>query len=208
MSTPQSLVQRKAALRAEALDRRARIPASYAEQAAETVARRLVDELAIPSGTVVAGYWPLSGELDPRPGLDRLRARGHPLALPRLDGRDQPLVFLAWDAGDVLVQGTFKLLEPHPARPVRVPEVVLAPLLAFDRRGGRLGYGKGYYDRTLGHLRSHSLRPLAIGIAFAAQEVAEVPTGPRDQTLDAVATERRVHRCSELAMAVLETGQA
>jgi 5-formyltetrahydrofolate cyclo-ligase len=194
LSSPPSLVQRKAALRAEALDRRARIPASYAEQAAEAVAMRLIDELAIPSGTVVAGYWPLSGELDPRPGLDRLRARGHPLALPRLDGRDQPLVFLAWDAGDVLVQGTFKLLEPDPARPVRMPEVVLAPLLAFDRRGGRLGYGKGYYDRTLGHLRSRSPRPLAIGIAFADQEVGEVPMGPADVPLDGVITETALHR--------------
>jgi 5-formyltetrahydrofolate cyclo-ligase len=193
LSSPQSLVQRKAALRAQALDRRARISASYAEQAAEAVARRLIDELAMPRGTVVAGYWPLSGELDPRPGLDRLRARGHPLALPRLDGHDQPLVFLAWDADDVLVQGTFKLLEPDPARPVRVPEVVLAPLLAFDRRGGRLGYGKGYYDRTLGHLRSRSLRPLAIGIAFADQEVEEVPTGPADAPLDGVITERALH---------------
>jgi 5-formyltetrahydrofolate cyclo-ligase len=193
LSSPQSLVQRKAALRAEALDRRAGIPASYAEQAAEAVAMRLIDELAIPSGTVVAGYWPLSGELDPRPGLDRLRARGHPLALPRLDGRDQPLVFLAWDAGDVLVQGTFKLLEPDPARPVRVPEVVLAPLLAFDRRGGRLGYGKGYYDRTLSHLQSRSLRPLVIGIAFADQEIEDVPTGPADVLLDGVITETALH---------------
>jgi 5-formyltetrahydrofolate cyclo-ligase len=141
----------------------------------------------------VAGYWPLSGELDPRPGMGRLRARGHPLALPRLDGRDQPLVFLAWDAGDVLVQGTFKLLEPDPARPVRVPEVVLAPLLAFDRRGGRLGYGKGYYDRTLSHLQSRSLRPLVIGIAFADQEIEDVPTGPADVLLDGVITETALH---------------
>ena len=93
--------------------------------------------------------------------------------------------------------GTFELLEPDPSRPPRVPDVVLAPLLAFDRQGGRLGYGMGYYDRTLDHLRSRGRRPLAIGIAFAAQEVDEVPTGPADVPLDGVITERALHRFSE-----------
>jgi len=194
LTDPTDLVRRKASLRAAALERRAGIPASYGRHVADTVAARLVDELQIPRGATVAGYWPLAGELDPRPGMDRLRDRGHALALPRLDGRHQPLVFLAWDEGDVLVQGTFELLEPHPSRPPRLPDVVLAPLLAFDRRGGRLGYGMGYYDRTLGHLRSQGLRPLAIGIAFAAQEVEEVPTGPADVPLDGVITERALHR--------------
>jgi 5-formyltetrahydrofolate cyclo-ligase len=189
-----NLVRRKASLRAEALERRAGIPASYGRQAADTVAARLADELQIPGGATVAGYWPLAGELDPRPGMDLLRARGHALALPRLDGRGQPLLFLAWDEGDVLVQGTFELLEPHPSRPPRVPDVVLAPLLAFDRQGGRLGYGMGYYDRTLSDLRAQGRRPLAIGIAFAAQEVDEVPTGPADVPLDGVITERALHR--------------
>jgi 5-formyltetrahydrofolate cyclo-ligase len=197
LTSPPNLVRRKASLRAAALERRAGIPASYAERAADAVAARLADELQMPPGATVAGYWPLAGELDPRPGLDLLRARGHALALPRLDGRDQPLLFLAWDQGDVLVQGTFKLLEPHPSRPARLPDVVLAPLLAFDRRGGRLGYGKGYYDRTLGHLRSQGRRPLAIGIAFAAQEIEEVPTGPADIPLDGVITETALHRFFE-----------
>ena len=191
------LVRRKASLRTAALERRAGIPASYGRQAADEVAARLVDELQIPRGATVAGYWPLADELDPRPGMDLLRARGHALALPRLDGRHQPLLFLAWDQGDVLVPGTFELLEPDPSRPPRVPDVVLAPLLAFDRQGGRLGYGMGYYDRTLDHLRSRGRRPLAIGIAFAAQEVDEVPTGPADVPLDGVITERALHRFSE-----------
>jgi 5-formyltetrahydrofolate cyclo-ligase len=194
LTSPTNLLRRKASLRAEALERRAGIPASYAERAADRVAARLADELEIAQGAIVAGYWPLAGELDPRPAMELLRARGHAMALPRLNGRDQPLWFLAWDQGDVLVQGTFKLLEPHPSRPARVPDVVLAPLLAFDRRGGRLGYGKGYYDRTLGHLRSQGRRPLAIGIAFAAQEVEEVPTGPADVLLDGVITETALHR--------------
>jgi 5-formyltetrahydrofolate cyclo-ligase len=198
LTDPTDLVRRKASLRAAALEHRAGIPSSYGRHAADTVAARLLDELQIPGGATVAGYWPLAGELDPRPGMDRLRARGHALALPRLNGRQQPLLFLAWDQGDVLVQGRFELLEPHPSRPPRLPDVVLAPLLAFDRRGGRLGYGMGYYDRTLDHLRSQGRRPLAIGIAFAAQEVDDVPTGPADVPLDGVITERALHRFAEL----------
>jgi 5-formyltetrahydrofolate cyclo-ligase len=197
LTSPTDLVRRKASLRAQALERRAGIPESYGRKAADAVAARLVDELQIPRGATIAGYWPLAGEIDPRPGMDRLRARGHAMALPRLDGRDQPLLFLAWDEGDVLVQGTFKLLEPHPSRPVRLPDVVLAPLLAFDQRGGRLGYGAGYYDRTLGHLQAQGRRPLAIGIAFAAQEVEKVPTGPADVLLDGVITEAALHRFFE-----------
>lgn len=194
MTDPTDLVRRKASLRAEALERRADIPASYGRQAAQAVAARIIDELEIAPGATVASYWPLAGELDPRPAMDGLRARGHALALPRLNGRHQPLLFLAWDESDILVQGTFGLLEPHPSRPPRVPDVVLAPLLAFDRRGGRLGYGMGYYDRTLGELRAQGRRPLAIGVAFAAQEVEEVPTGPADVALDGVVTERALLR--------------
>lgn len=197
MTSPPNLVRRKASLRAAAIGRRAGIPAAYAWQAAEAVAARVADELQIPHGATVAGYWPLAGELDPRPGLHRLHDRGHALALPRLDGRREPLQFLAWQPGDELVRGIFDLFEPDPSRPLRVPDVVLAPLLAFDRRGGRLGYGMGYYDRTLAHLRAQGRRPLAIGVAFAAQEVEEVPMGPADIALDGVITEQALHRCAE-----------
>jgi 5-formyltetrahydrofolate cyclo-ligase len=197
LTNPQDLVRHKASLRAQARERRAQIPASYARAAADRVAARLEDELPLAPGTTVAGYWPLAGELDPRPALDRLRARGHAQALPRLDGHDQPLLFLAWDDGDELGPGTFDLLEPHPSRPVRLPGIVLVPLLAFDRRGGRLGYGKGYYDRTLGYLREQALSPFAVGIGFAAQEVDRVPTGPLDVPLDGVITETGAFRFAQ-----------
>jgi 5-formyltetrahydrofolate cyclo-ligase len=197
LTSSQNLVRRKASLRALALERRAGIPTARRDEAAQAVAALVADELQIASDAIVAGYWPLAGELDPRPGMERLRARGHLLALPRLDGSEQPLLFLAWDADVVLVRGAFKLLEPHPVRPARVPDVVLAPLLAFDRRGGRLGYGKGFYDRTLRQLATQGRRPLVIGLAFADQEVEEVPTGPDDVPLDGAITERALHRFAE-----------
>jgi 5-formyltetrahydrofolate cyclo-ligase len=140
--------------------------------------------------------------------MDRLAGLGHPLALPRVQGWGRPLAFHAWRPGDPLLAGPFQVMEPRLDAPLVSPRILLVPLLAFDRTGRRLGYGAGYYDMVLRDLRARSPAPLAIGVAFAAHEVDEVPTGPRDQTLDAVVTEQRVHRCSELATAVLETEQA
>ena len=212
MSTLEHLVQRKAALRAEQRRRRQAV-AAQSGSAGEAVAERLIESFPLPSAAVVSGYWPLEDELDPRPCMTRLAAQGHPLALPRVQGRGRPLAFHAWHPGDLLLAGPFGVMEPDPDAPAVRPRVLLVPLLAFDRQGRRLGYGAGYYDLALRELRALGPLPLAIGVAFAAQEVDEVPTGPRDQPLDAVVTERAVHRCSGpagagSAAAALETGRA
>ena len=141
-----------------------------------------------PAGAVVSGFWPLEGELDIRPLLHALFERGHVIVLPVTPKRGQPLTFRVWRPGDVMERerfGTFR-----PTGPEAVPDFLLVPLLAFDRMGGRLGYGAGYYDRTLAHLPP----TFALGCAFAAQEVPSVPMGPFDARLDAVATERGVTR--------------
>ncbi len=127
----------------------------------------------------------------------RLRAGGHALALPRMQGREEPLAFHAWQPGDPLICGRFRVMEPAPDRPAVLPGVILVPLVAFDRSGRRLGHGKGYYDRTIAFLRQQNDRLLAIGLAFACQEAAEVPAGPADQHLDAVVTEQDVFVCSD-----------
>jgi 5-formyltetrahydrofolate cyclo-ligase len=195
-------------MRAEQRRRRGALAARLGAAAAEAVAATIVREFRLPPGGIVSGYWPLADELDPRPALDRLAGLGHPLALPRVQGRGRPLAFHIWQPGDRLRAGPFQVMEPCPDAPVVDPRVLLVPLLAFDRTGRRLGYGAGYYDMVLRELRAHSPAPFAIGVAFAAQEIAEVPTGPRDQVLDAVVTERHVHRCSMLARTELGTRQA
>jgi 5-formyltetrahydrofolate cyclo-ligase len=205
LSTPEHLVQRKAALRAEQRRQR-RALAINRDAAAEAVADRLIAAFPFAPAGVVSGYWPLADELDPRPAMTRLAALGHPLALPRVQGRGRPLAFHAWRPGELLLAGPFEVMEPAPDAPLATPRVLLVPLLAFDRQGRRLGYGAGYYDLVLRELRELSPRPLAIGVAFAAQEVEEVPTGPRDQPLDAVVTERAVHRCDP-AVAGFGTGR-
>jgi 5-formyltetrahydrofolate cyclo-ligase len=208
LSISESLVRRKAALRAEQRRRRSAVAAHMGATAAEAVARQVVSEFRLPPAAMISGYWPLADEFDPRPAMDWLAGLGHPLALPRVQGRGRPLVFHAWRPGDRLVAGPFQVMEPSPDAPVVQPRILLVPLLAFDGMGRRLGYGAGYYDMALRDLRARNPAPFAIGVAFAGQEVDEVPTGPRDQTLDAVVTERQVHRCTALAAAALETGQA
>ena len=193
LSHPEDLVRRKAELRAVLLTRRRAAPGPAAGLA---VADRLLDEIGVPQAAVVSGYWPLAGELDPRPCLHRLAARGQRLGLPRMQGQGQPLAFHAWRWDDPLTLGRFGVMQPDPAQPLVTPDVLLVPLLGFDRQGRRLGYGKGYYDRTLRALRGGGAAPLAIGLAFALQEVGEVPVGPADQRLDAVVTERASHRWS------------
>lgn len=143
-----------------------------------------------PPGAPIAGFWPMGPELDVRPLLHALHERGHTLALPRTPPRGQALRFHAWAPGDALEPGPMGTSQPAAARPEVTPGFILVPLLAFDRRGGRLGYGGGYYDRTL------PVFPAAfrLGIAFAAQEVDEVPMDPHDIPLHAIATEAGVIR--------------
>jgi 5-formyltetrahydrofolate cyclo-ligase len=139
-------------------------------------------------GAIVAGFLPIRDEIDILPALHALSERGHPIVLPETPRRGLPLLFRLWRAGDTLVEGRFGT--SHPVGAEAVPDVLLVPLLAFDRRGHRLGYGAGYYDRTLAKLPA----ALAIGCAYAAQELDEVPAGPYDAPLHAVATERGVIR--------------
>lgn len=161
--------------------------------AAAAVRDRLLDLLdrgllALAPGAPVAGYWAKGDELDPLPLLESLAGRGHPVGLPVVVAPGAPLVFRRWRPGEALVPAAFGLREPAADSPEVTPELVLAPLLAFDRRGFRLGYGGGFYDRTLARLSA--ARPvLAIGLAYAGQEMDRVPAGDSDWRLDAVVTE-------------------
>jgi 5-formyltetrahydrofolate cyclo-ligase len=194
LAHPEDLARRKAELRALLLSRRRAAPDPAA--AARAVADRLLRDVTLPDAAVVSGYWRLGSELDPRPCLRRLAARGHRLALPRMQGERRPLAFHRWQEDDHLIAGGFGVMQPDPMAPLVAPEVLLVPLLAFDRRGGRLGYGKGYYDRTLRALREEGAGRLAIGLAFALQEVAEVPLAASDEPLDVVVTELALHCCA------------
>jgi 5-formyltetrahydrofolate cyclo-ligase len=144
--------------------------------------------LQVTPGTVVAGYWPLADELDPRPLMLALHGRSARLVLPVIEARGRPLRFRLWEPGAPLRVGRFGIAEPGEDAPELDPAIVLVPLLAFDRRGSRLGYGAGFYDRTLAGLRARG-PVLAVGVAFAAQEVPFLPCDALDQPLDRIVTE-------------------
>jgi len=180
----------KAKLRQDMLARREALPATARVAAAETIAARGLP-VAVPAGAIVSGYSPLKSEISPVPLMRRLADAGARLALPVVQGRGKPLVMRAWAFGEALGKGQWGIREPKPEAPEAFPDILIVPLAAFDRSGYRLGYGAGYYDMTIARLRS--MKPvIAIGIAFAAQEVPELPKTPRDEKLDFMLTEREV----------------
>jgi 5-formyltetrahydrofolate cyclo-ligase len=180
----------KKAARAHAVAVRAEANRRLGDGAAEALAVS-ADALGVAAGTVVAGYWPMGDEIDPRPLMLELAKRGCRLALPVVTARGQALEFRTWAPGDELEPGPFGTVHPLASAPHAVPTVLLVPLLAFDRLGFRLGYGGGFYDRTLVSLRAAS-HLTAIGVAYAAQEVPSVPRDKHDQRLDRVVTEAGV----------------
>ena len=173
----------KAAARAEAFARRKALFTAGQGQAAEILA----DFLAAQAGKVLAGYMPMRTEIDPLPAMAAHRGT---VGVPVILGAATPLKFREWSPGAKMVEGAFKALIPEEGGWVE-PQVLIVPLLAWDARGYRLGYGGGFYDRTLEGLRSRR-KVLAVGFAFAGQEVAEVPIDRFDQRLDAMVTEKGV----------------
>ena len=146
--------------------------------------------LDLPDGAVVAGYWPIRDEADPRALMRALAARGHPLALPRIAAKDAALAFHLWRESDTLYDNHHRIAEPAAAAPAATPQILLVPLLAFDAHGHRLGYGGGFYDRTLDALKN----VFAVGVAYAGQEVPALPREAHDRPLDAVITENGLRR--------------
>lgn len=180
------LAQIKARARTAALSRRkAAFEAAGPGQAGQ--ADVLSEVLAGHRGVPLAGYAAMRTEIDPRPALELAAGHG-PVALPVIMGPGQPLKFREWQPGCQMTAGEFGAMIPSEGRWIE-PRILVVPLVAFDRNGGRLGYGGGYYDRTLARLRAAG-PVLAIGFAFAAQEADELPLEPTDQPLDLVVTEQ------------------
>ena len=192
--SPGTIAAEKAALRKLMRARRAALGLEARAAASLAACRRLVAWIAsagLAPGSAISGYWPIRDELDPRPAMQALAERGYRLALPVSLAQGEPLGFLAWAPGDPLAPDIMRIEAPLASADALTPALLLVPMLAFDRARRRLGYGAGFYDRTLTALRRAGA-PLAVGLAFSAQEVERVPAGPDDAALDAVATEDEV----------------
>jgi 5-formyltetrahydrofolate cyclo-ligase len=205
VNEPPDIISRKKALRARIRAWRDGLSGAAKVHAAEAIAERglpLVSELrgAARQG-VVSAFASMPDELNVWPLLRRLHAAGAPLALPVVEGKGRPLVFRAWVPGDAMNKGVWDIPEPKADKAVVEPDILLVPLLAFDAQGGRLGYGGGFYDRTLAGLRAR--KPIAaVGLAFDEQRVDAVPHLDYDQRLDWVLTPSGPIRCQADASAV------
>lgn len=183
------VVDAKASLRIAARNRRQASQARAPANAPDLAADKFLESIAVDPRCVVSGYWPIQGEMDPRPLLTRLLRQGCRCALPVIVECELPLMFREWRLGDALEKGPFGTSEPGPAAAEIIPDVLVVPLLAFDLRGYRLGYGGGYYDRTLHVLRRTAQKCVAVGFAYAGQQVESVPVSDTDERLDWVVHE-------------------
>jgi 5-formyltetrahydrofolate cyclo-ligase len=194
LQDPLAVRAAKKELRVKAKAVRAAAFHKHGASAFEQIAARGLAFAAPPQGAVVSAFTAIGEELDPEPLLQKLHREGYVLALPVMIGKGQPLIFRRWQPGDPLKETLWGIREPLDTAPQIEPQVVLAALLAFDRKGYRLGYGGGFYDRTLAAARAN--RPvLAVGLAYDEQEVDAVPYLDYDQKLDWVLTPSRTIKC-------------
>jgi 5-formyltetrahydrofolate cyclo-ligase len=194
VNDPADIVDRKKTLRASMKAWRAGLDARSLARAADAVAARGLDFLQPQVGAVISGFASLPDEFRIWPLLRRIHHDGYRLALPVMQGKGKPLLFRAWAPGDAMDKAVWGIPEPRADKAVLEPDILLVPLLAFDRRGGRLGYGGGFYDRTLARLRA--IKPIAaVGLAYDEQQVDAVPHLDYDQRLDWVLTPSGPIRC-------------
>ena len=190
MQTAGTFQPSKENLRQNTLAIRDAMPPAERAAGAEAIAARPFPVALVP-GTIVSGFMPLKSEINPLPLMRKLAEAGAKLALPAIAGRGKPLIMRAYAFGQELNAGVWGIREPKTDAPEVDPDILIVPLVAFDRHGHRIGHGAGYYDMTINRLRA--IKPVvAVGIAYAAQEFGEVPTTSRDARLDLVLTERDV----------------
>lgn len=193
MNDPDFLAQ-KDRLRHEGFARRDLLESDWRHRASQAIAGSVLSLPELRGVEPVGGYWPMRSEVDPRPVLAALADQGRIVALSQT--RLPLLVWRRWNTGDRLSHGGFGVMEPSDDAPEIEPRALLVPLCCFDRTGGRLGYGKGHFDRSIAALSSrHPL--LTIGLAFSVQEVDAVPMAGHDRRLDLVVTERGIVRTAQ-----------
>lgn len=183
-----ALLTEKRKLREQMMARRMAMPHAAMLSASQSIARHFADHPILAFAPSFAGYLAIRGELDVLPVFDSMARYNKTTSLPCIMP-DKSLLFRQWQKNDALVRHALGTQEPVSTAPTLIPEIILVPLLAFDGDGYRLGYGGGYYDRTLERLREFPNPPRFIGVAYSMQEIDQVPTDSHDLPLDGVLTE-------------------
>jgi len=184
-----ALTTEKRKLREQMQKRRMQMPHASMLTASEAVARHFADHPILAFEPSFAGYIAIRGELDVKPIFSIMERFHKQTSLPCI-AEQKTLIFREWKLADPLVRhSSLGVEEPAPHSPSMMPAVILVPLLAFDGDGYRLGYGGGYYDRTMEAMRQFDTPPLFIGVGYSIQEIDQVPTGDHDAPLDGVLTE-------------------
>lgn len=185
-----SVKKEKARLRESLRAERLLASRGGADEASKALCHHLKALLESQGEENVAGYWAVGSEIDLTPLLGELDLKGCFISLPVVVEKGSPLIFRRWHSGDALTQGPFKTFQPKSTCEEVIPNVILVPLLAFDKERFRLGQGGGFYDRTLQKLRNTKSGVVSIGVAFAAQQVNSVPCDKFDERLDFIVTEK------------------
>lgn len=178
------------AQRQAAFQKRLRVQAAAAKQAARQMMENFLHGVPLKEGAVIAGYWPVNGEINVLPLLVQLLHKGYACALPQITNKTPPLVFRSWAEKTPMRTNTYNIKEPDPAKSALVrPDVLIVPLLAFDPAGNRLGYGAGHYAATLRHLRQGG-PVLAVGVAYDVQKTGQIQAESPDGALDMIVTDK------------------
>ena len=181
----------KIQLRAKSLESRTKLANAFKIDAANSL-KSYFGDLCLETGQICAGYWPIRSEIDPWPLIDEIKRHGHRCALPVIE--DTKIIFREYHNSDSLVEVGFGTLGPDSSAIEIEPDILLVPLAAFDRLGGRLGYGRGFYDGAIANLQQVK-SICSIGLAYSIQEVEKVPMEMHDQFLDMIFTEQGVIKC-------------
>ncbi len=176
------------AKRAVLIERRLAVPPAERAARSEAITAALAQALPSCPGTLIGFYWPFKGEYDPRSLVRSLHAKGARLALPVVVEKARPLIFREWWPGIAMIRGVRNIPVPAASQPV-APDVLLVPVVGFDRRGYRLGYGGGYYDRTLAAMPA---KPRAVGVGFGFSQIATIYPQPHDIAMDLIVTDHRL----------------
>jgi len=178
--------EKKSCLRKIVLGRRSGLEEKQRKIASSQAVVYFLESVDLEKTSIISLYWPIGDELDCYPLIEKLQQQGHKICLPSIVGAKQPLVFREFSAGDKLVSAAFGTSEPQSSAKILMPDMIVLPLAGFDKQGNRLGYGKGFYDRTIAAMAK---KPELCGLAFAVQELDNIPASPHDVPLEKIITE-------------------